>query len=180
MQLVFIYGPAAAGKLTVARRLGEATGFPVFHNHLVVDMLQAVFGFGSAPFVQLREEVWLRVMEQAAQEQLAGLIFTFTPEKTVRSDFVGAAVTMIESTRGEVLFVQLTCPEPELEQRMENESRAEFGKLRSLSLYRQLRYEGAFDFPLLPDSGLTIDTSMTDPGESVRRIVDYFGLLTPS
>ena len=180
MQLVFIHGPAASGKLTVARRLGEATGYPVFHNHLVVDMLLAVFDFGSAPFVQLRESVWLNVLERASAEQLPGLIFTFCPERTVRPDFVDAAVTSIENAGGRVLFVQLTCPETELENRIENESRAEFGKLRSLGLYRQLHDEGAFVFPQLPNSGVTIDTAKTGPDESARIIVDHFGLGTSS
>ncbi len=176
MRLVFIYGPPASGKLTVARWLGELIDFPVLHNHLVVDMLLAVFDFGSPPFVQMREAVWLNVMERAGQEQLPGLITTFTPENTVRPDFVDAVVTTIEGAGGEVLFVQLTCPEAELERRMENESRAEFGKLRSLSLYRQLREEGAFFFTTLPDSGLTIDTSETDPDTSARLISEHFGL----
>ena len=160
----------------MARRVGELTGFPVFHNHLVVDMLQAVFDFGSPPFVKLRESVWLRVFEQASEQQMPGLIFTFTPEKTVRPDFVSAVVSAIENVGGRVLFVRLICPEDELERRMENEARAEFGKLRSLDLYRPLWDEDAFAYPPLPDSGLIIDTGGAGPVESARRIVDHFGL----
>ena len=178
MQLVFIYGPAAVGKLTVARVLGEKTAFPVFHNHLVVDMLLAVFHFGSPPFVCLRESIWLQVMGRAAQERLPGLIFTFTPERTVRPELIGTIVATVENEGGKVLFVQLTGPKKELERRLENESRAEFGKLRSLRLYHQLRDEGTFAFPPLPDSGLTIDTSKSDPNESAHRIIEYFGLPT--
>ena len=178
MQLVCIYGPSAAGRLTVARELAKKTGFPVFHKHLVVDMLLALFDFGSPPFVDLRESTWLQVMGRAAQEQLTGLIFTFAPERTVHPEFVGTLVNTIESVGSDVPFVQLTCPEEELERRMENESRAEFGKLRSLELYQQLRGEGAFAFPALPDSGLTIDTSKSDPNEAAHRIIEYFDLPT--
>ena len=63
-----------------------------------------------------------------------------------------------------------------IENRLENESRAEFSMLRSLTFYRQLRDEGAFAFPSLPNSGLTIDTSETDPNESADKIIEYFGL----
>ena len=139
MQLVFIHGPPAVGKLTVALRLGQATGYPVLHNHLVVDLVQAVFDFGSAPFVGLREAIWLQVVERAAQEGRAGLISTFTPEQTVSSDFIDALVVAVGNAGARALFVQLTCPEGELERRMENESRAEFGKLRSRESYRRLR-----------------------------------------
>ena len=141
-------------------------------------MLLALFDFGSPAFVDLRESIWLQVMRRVAQEQLPGLIFTFSPERTVRSEFIGTMVTTVEDVGGKVLFVELTCPERELERRMENESRAEFGKLRSLILYQQLRDEGAFGFSVLPDSGLTIDTSQSDPSESAHRIIEYFGLLT--
>ena len=176
MRLVFIHGPPAVGKLTVARRLETLTGFPLLHNHLIVDMVLAVFDFGSPPFVEMRETIWLNVMERAAQERLPGLITTFTPEHTVSPNFVDAVVTTIESTGGEVLFVPLVCPEAELERRMENQSRAEFAKLRSLSLYRELRNEGAFAYTSLPDSGLVIDTSKTQPDKAARLIIDYFGL----
>ena len=109
---------------------------------------------------------------------MPGLIFTFTftPERTVRPDFVSAVVSATESAGGRVLFVWLICPEDELEKRMENEARAEFGKLRSLDMYRRLRDEDSFAYPPLPDSGLTIDTSETEPVESARRIVDHFSL----
>jgi hypothetical protein len=35
--LVYIYGPPASGKLTIAGRLSELTGIPLFHNHLTVN-----------------------------------------------------------------------------------------------------------------------------------------------
>lgn len=56
MELIFLHGTAASGKLTTARALDVLLGYPVFHNHLVVDTLTTVFPFGSEPFVRLREE----------------------------------------------------------------------------------------------------------------------------
>ena len=47
MDLVFLHGRAAAGKLTTARALEQRLGWPVFHNHLVVDLLTELFPFGS-------------------------------------------------------------------------------------------------------------------------------------
>jgi len=34
MNLVFLHGPAASGKLTVGRELSRLTGYRLFHNHL--------------------------------------------------------------------------------------------------------------------------------------------------
>jgi len=58
----------------------------VFHNHLAVDLLLSVFDFGSAPFVEIREEIWLSVFERACRAGLPGLIFTFAPETKIRVD----------------------------------------------------------------------------------------------
>ena len=175
MDLVFIHGPAAVGKLTVARALAEATGFGVFHNHLTVDALTAVFPFGSEPFVRLREQIWLGVFGEAARHRRS-LIFTFTPERTVRPSFVPTAVALVESHGGRVRFVRLTCRPEELERRLTAESRRAFGKLRSPELFRQLAGEGAFEHPDLPGPDLLIDTGHTTPAEAAERICRGLGL----
>src|SRR5271170_2790832 len=95
MKLIFIYGLPATGKLTVAQELASLTGFKLFHNHLVVDCLLSVFEFGSPPFVQLREEIWLSVFDHACRSNLPGLIFTFAPEKTVRPQFIREAMDVV-------------------------------------------------------------------------------------
>ena len=169
MELVFIYGPAAVGKLTVARELSRRLGARLFHNHLVVDALTAVFEFGSEPFVELREAIWLSVFREAARGRIP-LIFTFAPERTVRPRFVRDAVDAVESEGGRIVFVELTCPPDVLESRVESDSRAEFGKLHSLELFRELRSAGAFDYPPLPEPVVTIDTSLCSPLEAAERI----------
>ncbi|MBN9539607.1 MAG: shikimate kinase, partial [Alphaproteobacteria bacterium] len=67
MKLVFFYGPVASGKLTIARLVAERTGLPLFHNHLIVDAVAAVFPFGSKAFVMLRERFWLETISTAAE-----------------------------------------------------------------------------------------------------------------
>jgi cytidylate kinase len=86
MDLIFLHGPAASGKLTTARALGRNLNYPVFHNHLVVDLLTTVFPFGSEPFVRLREQMWTSVFADAARAGTS-LIFTFAPESTVAHGF---------------------------------------------------------------------------------------------
>ena len=172
MQLVFIHGPAAAGKLTVARQLSELTGLPLFHNHLVVDIVARFYEFGSKPFIELREELWRDVFRKAASTQTS-CIFTFNPEATVTGGFIDDVLEIVEGENdGEVLFVELACPEAEIERRMESPSREEFGKLRSLKLYRELREAGAFEYRSMPDAFLRIDTSRHSAEEAARQIAD--------
>lgn len=176
MELIFLHGPAAVGKLTVARELAQLTGFRLFHNHLVVDTLTAVFDFGTEPFIRLREQIWIATFREAAQNNIS-FIFTFAPERTVTGSFIQHTIDNVESAGGRVLFVELVCPIVELEQRIEGASREAFGKLRSLELFRELQQAGAFIYPQLPDSGLTIDTSKMSPGEAASQICDFFSLV---
>jgi chloramphenicol 3-O-phosphotransferase len=171
MKLIFIHGGAAAGKLTVARELASLTGLPVFHNHLVVDAVGAVFPFGSEPFVRLREQFWLSVFREAAQEGQS-LIFTFCPESTVAPGFPDRALAAIAPFGGEMPMVCLTVPFDEQERRIDNTSRGEFVKLRSLELLRQLRDDFTAAEAAMPPADLTIDTTQVQPAEAARMIAE--------
>lgn len=175
MKLLFIYGPAAVGKLTIGRELAKLTGFRLFHNHLTVDAVMAVFDFGSEPFIKLREQIWLSVFKEASLQDVS-LIFTFSPEQTVRKSFIQDTLDVVESSGGSVLFIELICPIEELERRIENPSRAEFCKLRSLEVFRKIRQAGKHIYPQLPNSGLTLDTSKISPQEAAQKISEFFCL----
>ena len=176
MKLIFIYGYPAVGKLTVARELAAATGYKLFHNHLAVDLLLSVFDFGSPHFVQLREQIWGSVFAHAARSGLPGLIFTFTPEATVRSRFVPDLLETLAQEGAEVDLVELTCPAPELIQRMDSPSRHQHQKLTSIALFKELQAAGAFDpFPM-PKPRLSVDTSLQSPTETAQEIARVLGL----
>ena len=170
MQLIFLYGMPATGKLTVAHELKALTGFPVFHNHLAVALLLSTFEFGSEPFVALREQIWLSVFDHAARAGLPGLIFTFAPESTVRESFMAETVTTVEAAGGGVDFVELTCPVDEIRQRIAHPSRHPFGKLTSVELFDQLLAQGAFSSPAMPLPKITVDTSKVTPARAALEI----------
>jgi AAA domain len=170
MKLIFIYGLPATGKLTVAVELAAMTGYKLFHNHLVVDLLLSVFDFGSPPFVELREGIWLSVFEQAYRSQLPGLIFTFAPEGTVRPGFIREVMRMVEREGGEVDFVELVCPLAELKRRIDSPSRLGYQKLSSVSLFEQLHSDGMFDASNMPKPRLSIDTSLCTPEQAAMEI----------
>ena len=176
MKLIFIHGPVASGKLTIARELAALTGLTVFHNHLVVDAVAAVFPFGSEPFIRLREQFWLTMFREAAEAKRS-LIFTFAPEPTVSSTFPEEVQTVIASAGGELFFIRLTVPTDEQEERIGNASRGEFGKLRSLDLLRQLREQSASCEALMPASSIVVDTGSTTPADAAHHIAKKLKLI---
>jgi broad-specificity NMP kinase len=170
MKLIFLHGMPGVGKLTVARELAKLTGYQLFHNHLTVDLVSAVFEFGSAAFVELREKIWLDVFTKAAQAKLDGLIFTFAFEKTVSEGFVENARQAVESNGGEVVFVKLVCSPAELERRLTSASRSSFGKLTSLELFRELNDAGVFLDPELTPNHFVLDISDVSPEDAASQI----------
>jgi adenylate kinase len=171
MKLVFLYGLPGVGKLTVARELARRTGARIFHNHLVVDLVESVFEFGSKPFVQLRESLWLEVLSQAVEANLECLIFTFAFDRTVRKDFIANFRETIEGDgHGEIFFVHLTCSPKELANRITDPSRKKFGKLNSLEQFHELQDAGAFADPGIPPGQFVLDITELSALEAAELI----------
>ena len=118
MNLIFLYGLPATVKFTIGEELARLTGYKLFHNHLAVDPLLSIFDFGSKPFVELREVFWLSIIEHAALAHIPGLIFTFVPEYTVRPQFIPNLIEVAARTNIDIHTVELTCPLPEIKQRL--------------------------------------------------------------
>jgi hypothetical protein len=173
MDLIFLHGPAASGKLTTARVLGRNLDYPVFHNHLVVDLLTTVFPFGSEPFVRLREQMWTSVFADAARAGTS-LIFTFAPESTVAHGFPGRVLRAVHEAGGRVCFVRLLVSPAEQERRVTATSRREFHKLSDGEVLRRGRDRART--VEVPPAGLEIDTDHSDADSSAEAIITYFGL----
>lgn len=157
MKLVFVYGPPAAGKYTVSRRVAQITGLALFHNHLVVDTVASVFPFGSPSFVRLREQFWMDVFKAAVAEDRS-LVFTFQPEGSVSPAFAQRVVDLVRGAEGEVLLVHLKLSADGQLARIANEDRAKFGKMRDAELLAKLQAEFEACERAMPAADLVIDT----------------------
>lgn len=173
MNLVFLHGGMASGKLTLARELGGRLGYAVFHNHLVVDAVASVFPFGTAPFVKLRERFWLDMIEEAVRSGIP-TIFTFAPEPTVEAGFPERVRGAVERHGGRIHFVELDVTPAEQERRLGMPSRREFGKLTDVEILRRLRtQESSIEHP---PSDLIIETDRTPPSEAAELIIEALAL----
>jgi hypothetical protein len=115
MHFVVIFGPPAVGKMTVGHELAKLTGFKLFHNHMTVEPVLDIFPFGSPPFGRLVDEFRRRVIEEACDAELPGLIFTFVWGLELDSDraMVASYVDIVESRGGQVHFVELVADQAE-------------------------------------------------------------------
>ncbi|MGC7099130.1 hypothetical protein ACPZ19_31030 [Amycolatopsis lurida] len=114
VELMVIFGPPAVGKMAVGHEVCRRTGFVLLHNHLLMEPLLGIFPYGSEPFGRLSGEFRRRVLEEAAEARLPGVVFTFVWGLELPED-----ARLVESyTRiagGPVSFVEL---EADLDERL--------------------------------------------------------------
>ncbi len=170
-RVVFIYGPAAAGKFTIGSRVADALEIPLFHNHLTVDLALSLFEFGSEGFKAVRAAIWRTAFREAARSGTA-FVFTFHPEATVETGLVQELIETIEGEKGSVFLVELLCARETVLERLDAPSRKAFGKLTDASLYQTIEAAGGFDYAGLPEPALQIDTTVMQPEAAAAVIVD--------
>jgi len=175
MKLVFIYGHPGSGKLTVAKELAKLTGMRLFHNHLTVDLVASMFEFGTKPFRELRERIWLDSFRTASKEKVPGLIFTFVFENTVSKGFV-EDIRNILSDEDQILFIELSCKLDELKRRVELPSRKKYGKLScSKRLGELIKGKSCFS-PKLAQPVFRIDNTHMSAKTVAKEIREHFNL----
>lgn len=171
--LVYLYGPPAVGKLTVARRLAELSGLPLFHNHLTVDAVTSVFAFGSDPFSAVLHRFRLDVFETAASTGQS-LIFTNNSAwsgadgRRRFAGFADDADRRVRAAGGRTLFVRLTAPLATLASRLGNDDRRSLGKLTDARRLEELL--DGYDLSALHTTDMQLDTEGLDPDAAAHAI----------
>ncbi|HJT17063.1 MAG TPA: AAA family ATPase [Thermoanaerobaculia bacterium] len=173
--VVLLFGRPAVGKFTIGKLLAEQTGYRLLHNHAVVDLVEALFPFGSEPFIRLREDLWLAAVDAAIAAKLPGIILTFAPESTVTDGFLPNL-----RRRGSLRLVELRCSNTEIERRMRDASRQKFGKLRDPDFYRELDRQGVFSKPVMPPADIVIDVTEQDATQAARSIAQQLSSTSDS
>lgn len=184
--IVFVVGPPAVGKMSVAQAIAERTGLRSFHNHLSVELALRYFDFGTPGFLRISESIRHQVTAQVAASELPGLVFTYVwafdvPED---GDAVEEYARPFRERGGRVLFVELETSQAERLRRNEGASRlAEKPSKRDLVASRrhlldfdaryQLNTGGAFDDR---EDWLRIDNTDLAPAEVAERVAKHFQL----
>ncbi len=173
---MYLYGPPAAGKLSIAEQVRDLTGLRLFHNHVTVNAVREVFDFGTPPFTELVRRIRLDVFATAMRAQVS-LIFTNNSawggadgNERFRA-FAAQAAAAVDDAGGDTLFVHVTAPLQVLENRLADPSRQAHGKLLDTSRLREL-YAGLDDAPLTAPWQLSLDTTLVGPADAARQIAE--------
>ncbi|GGJ49449.1 AAA family ATPase [Deinococcus roseus] len=177
MRFVLFYGPPAAGKLTTAQALSELTGIPVFHNHITIDFAKTLgLDFDAPLFWELVDQTRLNTLKFAAQNGIS-LILTYVFAAGDDEPYIYQVKHLVESQGGQMDFVRLHCPEPELHARIGNPSRKALGKLTDGDILKQLMSEKDFLHKISGVDSLEFDTTQSTPEETARQVAEKLELL---
>lgn len=170
-RLVFLYGPPAVGKLSVAKALADRMPAKILHNHLTIDPVAAVLPFGTDAFWRVVGR-FRRDLVSAAAEEGIDLIYTyvFAPGD---ERHVADTVSAFEAVGGDSFFVRLVAPRDVLVQRVIAEDRKLHGKITDPAQLERLLEEYDTGQEIPGRASLTLDTAATTPAEAAELIVAH-------
>ncbi len=172
MNFILIYGPPAAGKLTVAKALSEITDYKLFHNHLTYDTAHALFGDDvySIAFKECCEKLRLTAITEAVKHQV-NIIFTMVYDHKNDNDFVEKIQSIIKSGNGKIHYICLNPSLDIVKKRVTEDSRKVFKKVSSLEELNVFakHYDVYSSIPNI--NPLIIDNSNIDPEDVVQQII---------
>lgn len=190
MHLVVIFGPPAAGKMTVGQEVARRTGYKLFHNHMSIEPVLGIFEFGSPSFKRLVRPLRHGVIAESVVADLPGLIFTYVwgiDEDPEARDLAGLIAPVVDSGN-RVDFVELLVDEDTCVSREGTDNRVRHKRSKtdldwSVAHNRELHADHVFrtdgDFPL-PHPHHVVDNSGDSPADTAERVIDVLGIDLPT
>jgi hypothetical protein len=181
--LVVLLGPPAVGKMATGRALEELTGYPLFHNHMTIELVLPFFEFGSEPFSRLVGEFRRQIFVEVSASGLPGLIFTWVWAFNEPSDraFIDELRDLFSRSGWRVVFVELWADldtrlarnrtELRLQEKVSKRD-LEASEARLLDAEERYRMSSDGDFPF--EEYLWIDNTGMDREQAARTIVEHF------
>ena len=175
MKLIFLHGPPAAGKYTIAKELERKIGCGVFHNHLTMEIAKQFFEFGTEHFWQLVKQLRYSCTKSAAKHSSKTVVYTACYSHPQDLEFFEVLESLVLQSGGEVIPVYLSCELEELERRVGNLSRVEMGKIQTVDgLRKTLEHWNCVSVPR--DNCLVILTDKKTPSQCCQEIIDLLHL----
>lgn len=122
MKVLFLFGNAAVGKMTVGQELMKITELRLCHNHMTIEPVIEIFGkYDSRIIARLREVIF----EEYAKTDNYGIILTFMWAFDSQEDwnYIEHVRGIFEQCGSEFYYVELVAPQEIRLQRNATENR---------------------------------------------------------
>lgn len=175
MKLIFLHGPPASGKYSIAKEIERVVPCKNFHNHLTIDVAKALFEFGTEPFHTLLRTIRLTAIEAAAKEDVGVLLMTYSYSHPHSLRTIQPVEEILAKYKGEFLPVYLQCDVRELERRVTQPKRKEMRKVSTVAgLHKHLNRWNCVAMPR--GNCITIVTDGKTAVQSAQEIVQKLRL----
>ena len=173
MKVVWLHGPPAAGKLTVAKVLHTDHAFKLFHNHLAVDISLAIYDeFGEKDFFSFTNSVRRQVLSKANSLGVMHLVMTYMTCAEKDDPQIKEYLTFFAQENIEVYPIHLRPGNDELLSRVTSAGRINTYKISSVSKLSEFLLDKHFQAIQHPNT-LTIDNSELSPKSVASLIIDH-------
>lgn len=177
MKMVFIYGPPAVGKYTVAKELSAITGYRYFINHQASDAVSSILDFEDNPslFRSVANEVKNLILRKAIELKIPGLIMTFCYSRPDSDKNLRETLDILEPKGVETFFTRIHCTDEELYRRVQHPSRKQISvkKLTSIEELKKALNQHGFKEEISYVRNLNIDTTNMPPREVAEKIARH-------
>lgn len=173
-KFIIIYGPPAAGKLTVAKELAKLIKFKIFHNHAINDVVNDMIDFEHPRFWKISDQLKVHAVDLAAKYTDENLIYTGVYGG--KSKIFERLKHAFEKHGGKVYFVRLEPERKVLIKRVKAASRKKYRKLKSKTkLLGSINKYNAYS-KLPYRNQIAIDNTKISAKEVAKIIVERFKL----
>jgi len=179
MNLIYIYGLPASGKLTVATELSKITGYRIFHNHITRDLVHTLYSDDLKSHYDLVDNLRTEVFRYCSDHE-TNIIFTIAYHGSDHLEDNLATKKYVDSldiNKDNVYFVKLQASNAKLIERVSNESRKQHCKLVDREIMKSILDESD-DYSVPYDNILNIDTTDISAINSAKLIAKHFQLTT--
>ncbi|MFL2075464.1 DEAD/DEAH box helicase family protein [Marinilactibacillus psychrotolerans] len=190
MELIFIVGPQAVGKMTIGKALEKKIDAKLLFNHETLDIFARFLGYTKETFRlsgSMRKELFKAFVENEETNQTKRIIFTLMVGFDLDSDieYIQEVTDLFIRHDGKVYFVEL---EADLEERLirnkssfrleekpskRNIAFSEHELLTSMKKYRLNSYPEEVEKKLNHLNYLRINNTALSPDEVAERIQDW-------
>jgi hypothetical protein len=175
MKLLYLHGPPASGKRTIAVELRALVGGRWFPNHVAIDFAKTVIDFGAPGFWDLVHSVRSAALDAAAQHGEPLVLHTSCYSHPQDLHVVEEFERVLAKRAGELLPVYVKCRRETLAERVVSPDRVELGKLATREALTD--FLGRWNLVALPRPNcLTVDSDLLSAGDAALEIVRHFGL----
>ena len=122
MKVLFLFGNAAVGKMTVGQELMKITSLRLCHNHMTIEPVIEIFGKYDSSIIACLREV---IFEEYAKSDNYGIIFTFMWAFDMKADweYTAHVRSIFEPYGAEFYYAELVADKEERIRRNATENR---------------------------------------------------------